>query len=137
MALDVATQILFNQVIASQTNLATAVENLREGVYERLDSLDERMRVANHRTSKNEAAIDVLNDRDQREALHQQSQDRLTEQRSKDESSGRTSDKWLAFLNKLTNNFWFWITVLFLIGATLWAGVFGEIARRVMTKYGY
>lgn len=107
-------------------------KELRQG----LASVNERMLEQNGRLSENEKEIALLKldaDRDR----HQESQDRIDEQRSKSESGARSTDKWLLILNRLIGNVWFWVTVLFLIGCLQWSGFLTEAARRWMTKQGY
>jgi ElaB/YqjD/DUF883 family membrane-anchored ribosome-binding protein len=110
-------------------------KDLRE-VDRKLASIDNRMLQQNGRVSKNEQAIALLNQKSAFDS-HQESQDRLEEQRSKDEAGHRTTDKWLAFANRLIANPWFWITVCFILGCLQWSGFLTEAARRILTKHGY
>lgn len=107
-------------------------KELREG----LTSVNERMLEQNGRLAENEKEIALLKldaDRDR----HQESQDRIDEQRSKSESGARSTDKWLAFLNRLVGIVWFWVVVLSLIACAQWGGVFAEALRGWMKKQGY
>lgn len=154
LMIDASTKLLFEQVMGSQKTLTDAVENLREGVYERLDSLDERMRIANGRTFKNEhsiamnekaiAILEADRQREQQSRLDQQrqdQQDRLDVQRApfshQIEPGGKPQDtSGVKILDAVLRLPWLGKAVVVLLTYLALQGTLSAIIQRILAKWG-